>query len=386
MMIEKIIQALPDSLLESLSQEHRVDKKNTKLQGSVIFKGLLLNILKNRPMSLRSVEALINSSPRLHQGFKARFAHNKQVSHSGLAYRLQTIPVSYSQAIYDHLACYYQQCYDPKTQQELHRFDSTLITASSKLLTEGLNCGGGDGDRHIKVSIGMRGSIPSSIRFCQEQEDASEDKALAKAIKEASIPGEDILLFDRGISKAETFQDLEERRVQFITRLKVGRKYKVLEDKGLTLPPSQDTKGTLIQDQVILLLNQKEQTITCPLRLIQMSTDKGQILWFLTNNRDMDPYTIATLYKRRWDIEVLFKFIKQHLQFKHFLSYSLHGMQIYLYLILSAALLFFIYKKETGKSGFKLAFFAFLLDLEKAYVLDLIILSGGDPNKVKHKL
>jgi transposase len=386
-MIEKVINSLPDELLEALSVFHQVDKKNTKLRGSVIFKGLLLNILKNRPMSLVSLEDFINDTPRLNQGLKASFTHKKQVSRSGLANRLQTMPVAYAEAIYKHLVSHYHHVYGRKLQQELHRFDSTIIKASSNLLTEGINCGGAQTDRHIKVSIGMRGSIPSSIRFCQAQEDSSEDRALAKAIKEVQISGEDIVLFDRGISKTETFQELESREIRFITRVKVNRKHHVLEEKKIPPQPSaHNADHPLIKDQVVLLYNQKEQGINCPLRLIQMLMDNEQPIWFLTNMMEMDPYSIVALYKRRWDIEVLFKFMKQHLKFKHFLSYTDHGMQTYLYLVLSAALLFFIYKKETNKSGFKRAFFSLILELERAYVIDLIILSGGDPEKVRHKL
>ena len=69
-MLEKVLSAIPDKLLEELSTVYQVDKKNTKLQGSLIFKGMLLNVLKNRPMSLRSLEDFINRTPHLHQGLK----------------------------------------------------------------------------------------------------------------------------------------------------------------------------------------------------------------------------------------------------------------------------------------------------------------------------
>jgi hypothetical protein len=337
-------------------------------------------------MSLRSLEDFINDTPRVHQEFKAHYEHKKQVSHSGLAYRIQTMPVCYPESIYEHLVSHYHSCYDNSTQQALNRFDSTLIRASSELLSEGLNCGGSEGDRHIKVSVGMRGSIPSSIRFCQGQDDSSEDRALGKAIKEACIPGEDIVLFDRGISRAQTFEELNERHVHFITRLNEGRNHIVLEQRTLDQEKNQTADLTVTHDQVVLLYSKYKKPVNSPVRLIQAINAKGQILWFLTNLMEMGAHEVATLYKRRWDIEVLFKFMKQQLQFKHFLSYTNHGMQVYLYLVLCAALLFFIYKRETGKTGFKLAFFSFLLDLEKAYMIDLVILSGGDPDKVRHKL
>jgi hypothetical protein len=68
------------------------------------------------------------------------------------------------------------------------------------------------------MSVGLKNAIPSSIRLCESQSESSEDIALVKAINDAKLEKEDILLFDRGISKTDTFVELDKQQTRFITR------------------------------------------------------------------------------------------------------------------------------------------------------------------------
>jgi hypothetical protein len=99
---------------------------------------------------------------------------------------------------------------------------------------------------------------------------------------------------------------------------------------------------------------------------------------------DLIVFDVAALYKRRWDIKVFFKFVKQHLQMKHFLSHSQHGMQIYLTIILITAILLLMFKAKTKQAGFKKwPFYAFTLHVQKFHALLLVKLSGGNVDKIR---
>ena len=74
------------------------------------------------------------------------------------------------------------------------------------------------------------------------------------------------------------------------------------------------------------------------------------------------------------------------MQFKHFISHSQNGMMVYIYSILIAAILFIIYKHQNKLTGFKIPLLQFTLELEKEIIRDLVIMCGGDPNKLKGKL
>ena len=86
------------------------------------------------------------------------------------------------------------------------------------------------------------------------------------------------------------------------------------------------------------------QKINCELRLIKALNKDKQELLFLTNINYLSAQDVAESYKKRWEIEVFFKFIKQNLQIKHFISHNKNGIMVYIYCILIAAILFTIFK------------------------------------------
>jgi IS4 transposase len=87
------------------------------------------------------------------------------------------------------------------------------------------------------------------------------------------------------------------------------------------------------------------------------------------------------MYRRRWDIEVFFRFIKQELSFKHFVSTSVNGIMIMLYVTLMLAMLVLMYKKA-NELGYKTAKRRFNMEVEEVYLALIIQLSGGDPSLV----
>lgn len=69
-------------------------------------------------------------------------------------------------------------------------------------------------------------------------------------------------------------------------------------------------------------------------------------VFFITNDFDMTPQEIAFCYKKRWDIEVYFKFLKQNLNFSHFLSTNENGIKVILYMTIITSMLVMIYKRK----------------------------------------
>jgi IS4 transposase len=134
------------------------------------------------------------------------------------------------------------------------------------------------------------------------------------------------------------------------------------------------------------LYKQQSKRVTCDLRLVKAKNKKGEELWFLTNIFYLSAQEVSLFYKRRWDIELFFKFIKQYLQFKRFISHTNNGMSVYLYCVLIAAILFTVFKITNHLSGFKLALLQFSLALEKDMVKDIVLFCGGNPDLVDLKL
>ena len=88
------------------------------------------------------------------------------------------------------------------------------------------------------------------------------------------------------------------------------------------------------------------------------------------------------MYRRRWDIEVFFRFLKQELNFSHFLSLNDNGLQVVLYMTMITAMLVMIYKKE-NETGFKTAVGRMGIELESLVMAIVVIQSGGDLKKTE---
>ena len=74
--------------------------------------------------------------------------------------------------------------------------------------------------------------------------------------------------------------------------------------------------------------------------------ESGKTLVFLTNNTTLPPLTIAALYKSRWQVELFFKWIKQHLRIKRFLGTSENAVKTQIWCAVSTYVLIAIVKKE----------------------------------------
>jgi hypothetical protein len=84
--------------------------------------------------------------------------------------------------------------------------------------------------------------------------------------------------------------------------------------------------------------------------LFEHSTTK-QTLVFLANNTTLPPLTIAALYKRRWQVDLFFKWIKQHLRIKEFLGNSENAVKTRIWCAVSTYVLIAIVKKELQLNG-----------------------------------
>ena len=206
MNVSKIMELIDDEKLASLGELCKINKVNNKITGSFVLKSFVQSILAGRKLSLRSLEIMCNQNKNLSDLLNTKDESKKHIDHSSLGKRLETINCDYFKAIYEDIVQKYNDKFTDKDGEKLHRFDSTMMTLSEKLLKDGINCGGSETDRHIKISVGLKRSIPSSVRLCSTQGEVSEDVALVMAINEAKIEQDDILLFDRGISKLETFK------------------------------------------------------------------------------------------------------------------------------------------------------------------------------------
>lgn len=141
-----------------------------------------------------------------------------------------------------------------------------------------------------------------------------------------------MLVFDRGYTDYAWFQRLTEDGVHFVTRLKDKATYVVVE--------SRNTEGDGVRADEIMVLEKQAHSETAPflrrVRFWDQSTQRELV--FLTNQLELPATTIAAIYKERWQIELLFKALKQNLRIKTFVGTSANALKTQIWTALIALL------------------------------------------------
>ncbi len=159
-------------------------------------------------------------------------------------------------------------------------------------------------------------------------------------------------LFDRAYIKYEKFDEFIENDIYFVTKAKSNTKIELLSSLKLT---DKDKDANILLDANIMLGDHTSKTrMKHEMRLIKVKTvdrdNRERIINILTNRFDLEAHIIAQLYKERWEIELFFKWIKQHLKIKRFFGQNENAVLIQIY---SAMILFLLLKLVKKESGFK---------------------------------
>lgn len=384
MEVAQLLSLLPESLLGELALETGVNRYSKKLEGELVFKLLLHCILSYKDNSLRTMESAYESMAFKLLNAKLKSEH---IRFSSISERLSVIEPAYFEKLYRVCIEQYSNLLtEPK--HPILRFDSTIVALSGKLLKVGYQLRGGDAEylRQVKFTIGFS-SLPVTVHFFTEHIYTCENRALKEAILSFKPANPGIIrVFDRGITSRQTYDELIEKSIPFVSRINAASKWQPLTDNQLTQPLQTQTL-TIHSDSSVLLFKASYVKAAYPLRCIQ-ATHKptGEPIIFITNINELDSADIALLYKHRWDIEVFFKFLKQELNFSHLVNRSENGIKVMLYCTMIAATLLLAYKNINGIKGYKIMKQKFVNDLEKTLLTDLVILCGGDPKLVDKNL
>ena len=144
-----------------------------------------------------------------------------------------------------------------------------------------------------------------------------------------------IVAMDRGYNDYQLFGDWTAAGVFFVTRLKDHARYDVLETRRVPLHRQ-------VRADEVIQLSGPGATAKCPAplrRVVVWDEANERELVLLTNHLDFGASTIAAIYRDRWEIELFFKTLKQHLKVKTFVGTSENALRIQLWTALIALLL-----------------------------------------------
>lgn len=299
---------------------------------------------------------IMNNCTSLREVTQGIAAYGDKLNHLGVTYTPPRSTLSdancrrdegFFAAVYAKLYRYYKSTLsDSQTNNELLKrifiIDSTTISLFKAILKcvgrkplDGKSKGG------IKVHTMLNAyeEVPQLIHFTDA---ATHDHTFLSKIK---LQPHQIALFDRGYVDYKQYAKWTKQNIFFVTRLKDNAVYEQLQE--IEIPDS--CPDNYIKDEKIQIRYKdesgQEQLLTLR-RVVYYDKEKDRIFQFLTNIFKMTAEQIGLLYKMRWQIELLFKQLKQNFPLKYFLGDNDNAIKIQIWCTLIANLLFTIIRKN----------------------------------------
>jgi len=316
---------LPLAALRRLIAEHQADKGARKLGTEQMLLTLLLAQL-SEARGLRDIEALLQS-----QGARRYHAGLTQVRRSTLADAAAKRPVEVFTGVLSELIARLTAKLPREIGDCVRLIDSTTVPLNSLSAKwsrfSAKLCGAKahvvyDPDANCPLYFGFTPARVNDIT----------------AAKQMPIDPGATYVFDLGYYDYAWWAELDAAACRIVTRLKANTPLRVIQTLPLPARP-----GNILADQIGFLPARQARSRHNPMsnavREIKVRLDTGKTLRILTNDLDAPAEEIAALYKRRWAIELFFRWIKQALKLRHFYGRSENAVRIQIAVALIAFVL-----------------------------------------------
>ena len=233
----------------------------------------------------------------------------------------------------------------PQWMERLQIIDSTTITLFSNLLFKGIGrnpkSGKKKGGIKVHANIHANEGVPSDIKFTSA---ATNDSFM---LKPANYTSGDILAFDRAYIDYAKFEELTRNGVIYVTKMKKNLVYAISDD---TMYMTSDGKMSYRIQYVTFTKCVKDgEDIVHKARIItyvDIKKTRAKLISLLTNDMEMPIEEIVEIYRKRWEIELLFKQLKQNFPLRYFYGESSNAIKIQIWVTLIANLLIMVLQKR----------------------------------------
>jgi hypothetical protein len=337
-----LLKHVPWSIFDDLVEEHGADARARRLSTKSQFVALLYAQLSGST-SLREIEtAMASHSSRLyHLGAR-------EVSRSTLADANAARPHEVFSGLFAQMAGLAGRGFRRSSNEAVRLIDSTGIRLA------------GIASEWARFSKGVHGAKAHVIY------DPDADRPLYLEVTPANVnditpakampiePGA-TYVFDLGYYDYGWWARLDQAGCRIVTRLRTSTPITAIKTLPLTA-----SAPNILSDQIGSLPERLKTTrqnpFSGPVRVIQVKIDTGKVLRIVSNDLDAPAQEIADLYKRRWAIELFFRWVKQTLKIKHFIGRSENAVRIQIAVALIAYLLLRLAKDAVKIIDSSLAF------------------------------
>jgi len=193
-------------------------------------------------------------------------------------------------------------------------------------------------------------------------------------LDELTLDKGDMICFDKAYIDYERFHEWSTKGIYMVTRMKENAVYEVLEEKNI---PDDCDQG-IIKDEVIIVKTKSQKELSLR-RVAYYDNQKDKVYVFISNQLELDAEQIALIYKKRWEIEVFFKYLKQNFPLKYFLGDNQNAIEIQIWVANIAMLLLQVIKKGLKRKWA----FSNMVSMIKFHMMSYISLISflNDPEK-----
>ena len=237
----------------------------------------------------------------------------------------------------------------PKWLDRLQIIDSTTITLFSNLIFKGVGrhpkTGRKKGGIKVHANIHANEGVPSDIRFTSA---ATNDSFMLKPSNYASG---DLLAMDRAYIDYAKFEEMTRRGVTYVTKMKKNLVYTVESDKMYMSP--EGLMEYRVQHVTFTKRAKDGEDIVHHARIVtyvDVKKTKAKLVSLLTNDMEMEAEEIVGIFRKRWEIELIFKQIKQNFPLRYFYGESANAIKIQIWVTLIANMLLMVMQKRIKRS------------------------------------
>jgi putative transposase len=136
-------------------------------------------------------------------------------------------------------------------------------------------------------------------------------------------------VFDKGYCRYDWWTSIDRAGARFVTRMKKSARFRA--QRWRPVDQAHGEGFTILDDAEVKLVSKGDAKLAIPMRRIRLKRDNGTKLALLTNDLERSAVEIGALYKIRWQIELLFRWIKQHLKIRKFLGNNGNAIRLQLF-------------------------------------------------------
>lgn len=286
-------------------------------------------------------------------------ANSHKLSHLGLSYLVRRSTFSeanqrrsskvfgdiYMSVYREHVSDLADSRLSDADLKRLYIMDSTTISLFKDILKgvgrnpkEGKKKGGIKAHTIIKASE----NVPCLIRY---SEAARHDHLFLKEV--FNLAAGSIITFDKGYVDYAQYEAFSKSTIWYVTRLKDNAIYEARKEFDI---PDNAHSGVLKDEEIIFYYGINKRQEHRARRIAYWDSENGRLFEFITNNFELAAEKIALIYKKRWQIELLFKQLKQNFPLKYFLGDNENAIEIQIWTALLANLLITLVRSRVKRS------------------------------------